>query len=186
MNWLAAATWWQTMMLAMMVPVVWPWLRAVRQVAGPAALLPQARFATGYALAWLPFSLLLALIPLGMAMRLGPRAGAAVLLLAALYQFAPLKRACLRHCRNPLTELLLRWRGRGVSLLGLGARHGLVCVACCWALMATMLALGMMNVWWMLALAAAVFAEQVLPWGGRLRPLLGVGLVLAAGALLIA
>jgi predicted metal-binding membrane protein len=80
---------------------------------------------------------------------------------AALYQLTPLKSACLRRCRSPL-GLLLR-----MSALGAGLEHGLVCLGCCWALMLTLLALGVGSMFWMAVLAAAIFVEKVTSIGVR-------------------
>jgi predicted metal-binding membrane protein len=113
---------------------------------------------------------------------LAPLAGSAVLVAAGAFQFAPLKRACLTHCRHPLTYLLAKWRNGPVSGVRLGLAHGAFCVGCCWALMATSLAVGMTSLWWMVALAAAVFVEQVVPHGHRIRIPLGIALI-ACGVL---
>jgi predicted metal-binding membrane protein len=63
----------------------------------------------------------------------------------------------------------------------MGFSHGLFCVGCCWALMATLLAVGLTGMAWMSAIAVATWAEQTLPFGHRLRVPMGVALV-AAGA----
>ena len=105
--------------------------------------------------------------------------GAAVFLFAGLYQFAPIKRACLTHCRTPLRYFLSRWHDGPAGGFRLGVNHGLFCVGCCWALMATSFAVGIMTVWWMAALAAIAVMEQVVPHGHRLRVPLGVGFMIA-------
>ena len=101
--------------------------------------------------------------------------GAVVLIAAGLFQFAPARRACLTHCRNPLTHLLARWRG-GVSGFRIGLAHGAHCVGCCWALMATAFAVGVMNLWWMAALAAIAAIEQTAPHGDRVGGAFGLAL----------
>ena len=108
--------------------------------------------------------------------------GAAILIGAGTFQFAPIKQACLTHCRNPITYFLTRWRNGPTGGFRLGLGHGLFCVGCCWALMALALIVGMTHVLWMVALTLAVFVEQVLPHGHRLRIPLGVALI-AAGLL---
>ncbi|HVA62975.1 MAG TPA: DUF2182 domain-containing protein [Terriglobales bacterium] len=184
-GWLGMAALWQAMMTAMMAPTAYPWLRAAGRIGGGGRGAPAVAFGAGYFVAWLPFSLALAAAQMGLATRLAsPDWRGGLLLVAGLYQFAPLKRACLRHCRNPLGSLLERWAGPQ-PLWRLGAKHGLVCLGCCWALMATALALGMANLAWMAALAAATFAEQTLPKTAWVRPVLGAGLVVAGGALLL-
>jgi predicted metal-binding membrane protein len=109
-----------------------------------------------------------------------PSAGAAVFAVAGVYQFVPLKRACLTHCRTPLAYFLTRWRNSPPGVFRMGFDHGLYCVGCCWALMTTALAVGVMNLWWMAALAAVALLEQVAPYGATLRRPLG-GALLVAG-----
>jgi hypothetical protein len=45
-----------------------------------------------------------------------------------------------------------------------GVAHGAYCVGCCWALMAALIALGVMSVGWMVFIAALIAAEKLLPW----------------------
>ena len=47
----------------------------------------------------------------------------------------------------------------------MGARHGAWCVGCCWALMASLFALGVMSLAWMAFVAALIALEKTLPWG---------------------
>src|SRR5690349_6305866 len=70
---------------------------------------------------------------------------AAVLALAAIYEFTPLKEACLRRCRGPLGFLVTEWRDGRAGALRMGIVHGAWCVGCCWALMAALFALGAMS-----------------------------------------
>lgn len=191
----AAAVWpltlmWFAMMAAMMAPAAWPWVRAFHRFGGAdASPGGTARFASGYLLAWLGYAIAAAclqralertaLLPAS-AGAVVPGLGAAILLAAGLYQFAPLKRACLTHCRTPLGYFLTRWRNGPMGALRMGVHHGLFCVGCCWALMATAFAVGVMNVWWMAALAALALAEQIAPYGHVLRRVLGGMLLVAA------
>jgi predicted metal-binding membrane protein len=46
----------------------------------------------------------------------------------------------------------------------MGVEHGGWCIGCCWALMATLFALGLMSVGWMVLVAALVALEKLLPW----------------------
>jgi predicted metal-binding membrane protein len=98
------------------------------------------------------------------------------------FQFTALTQACLTHCRNPFSFLLMRWKDGPRSALQLGLAHGAYCLGCCWALMLTSLAVGFTSLWWMAALAALSFGEQVAPWGARLRLPAGLSLI-AAGVL---
>lgn len=185
---------WFGMMALMMGPTVWPWIRAFDRLGHPHAgradrFAASAVFAGGYLTAWLIYAVAATALQL-LLMRVGafdavagiaPIAGAVILAAAGLYQFAPLKQACLRHCRNPLSYFLSRWRDGAGGGFRMGLGHGIFCVGCCWALMATSLAVGVMSLWWMAALAAVAFAEQVAPWGERLR--VPTGIALLAGAI---
>jgi len=46
----------------------------------------------------------------------------------------------------------------------MGAEHGGWCVGCCWALMASLFALGVMSIAWMACIAALIAVEKTLPW----------------------
>lgn len=167
---------WMVMMVAMMTPAVAPWVLAYgRLVGGPAAGSGAALvFAAGYFAIWLAYSvgaaaLQLIVIEAGWLGAAGPSRAlaASVLIAAGLFQFSPLKQACLRHCRNPLSYLLARWHNRAPHPFTLGLRHGGYCVGCCWLLMLTGFALGLMNLTWMAVLTLAVALEQLTPFGPR-------------------
>ena len=117
--------------------------------------------------------------------RAGRWVAGATLLAAALYELTPLKDVCLAKCRSPLGFLLGSWRDGRAGALKMGARHGGWCVGCCWALMASLFALGVMSVAWMAFVAALIAAEKTLPWRrvatyGTAAILLALGLVLLA------
>ena len=170
------AAMWMGMMTVMMVPTVWPWVAAFARLGGSRVV-----FSSGYAAAWLLYSIAAASIQLWLPHDLPNALAASILLIAGAFQFTPIKRACLMHCRNPLTYFLARWRDGRSGGFRMGLGHGAFCVACCWALMATTLAVGVMSLWWMAALAVVTFAEQVSPWGDRVRILVGVALIAGAG-----
>src|SRR4029078_9504982 len=86
------------------------------------------------------------------------------LLVAAVYELTPLKDVCLSKCRSPLGFLLGAWRDGPGGALQMGAKHGAWCVGCCWALMASLFALGLMSIVWMAFVAALIAAEKTLPW----------------------
>lgn len=185
-------TMWQAMVVAMMAPVVAPWMAAYARLLAPAGAAPTlgatASFVAGYFLVWLAYStaaaaLHVTLQRLGL---LGPggmagMAGGVVLAGAGLVQFLPVRRACLRHCRNPLTYLLARWRNGPPGGLRLGVTHGAYCLGCCWLLMLTGLAMGVMNLAWMAGLTSVLVVEQTLPFGERVGRAFGV-LLVALGA----
>jgi len=168
---------WFVMMSVMMVPTVWPWVSAFNRLGGNTVI-----FSSGYAGAWLIYSVAAASIQRLLPHHLPPSIAAAILFTAGAFQFVPFKRACLMHCRNPLTYFLARWRDGASGGFRMGFHHGLFCVACCWALMATTLAVGVMSLWWMTALAVITFAEQVSPWGNRVRIAIGLALIASAAA----
>ncbi len=68
--------------------------------------------------------------------------------------------------------------------LRMGATHGGYCVGCCWALMAVLVAVGTMNLAWMVAFAALIFVEKNARPGERIALVAGAGLA-ALGALLL-
>ena len=108
-----------------------------------------------------------------------------ILLLAAAYELTPLKDVCLGKCRSPLGFLLSTWRSGTRGAFEMGARHGAWCVGCCWALMASLFALGVMSLAWMAFVAALIALEKTLPWGravtyGTAALLLVLGVVLLA------
>jgi predicted metal-binding membrane protein len=182
---------WFGMMAAMMAPAAWPWVRAYHRFGGGARAADAGatvRFASGYLLAWLAYAIAAALLQRALQLTalmppfadaVIPRVGAVIFLIAGVYQFAPLKRACLTHCRTPLGYFLTRWDDGPMGAFRMGLHHGLFCVGCCWALMATAFAVGVMNVWWMAALALLALAEQVAPQGQTLRRALGAAFLLA-------
>ena len=104
---------------------------------------------------------------------------AVLLLVAGLYQFSPLKKVCLSHCRTPMGFLLGEWRAGTKGAFVMGARHGLFCVGCCWALMALLFVGGVMNLAWIAALSVAVAVEKLAPGGERLAAALGIVLIAA-------
>jgi predicted metal-binding membrane protein len=192
----AAAFWplallWVGMMAAMMAPTAWPWVRAFHRVSATergAEVGRTARFASGYLLAWLAYAIGAALLQRALQGTtlmqpssdvVVPRMGAVIFLIAGLYQFTPFKRACLTHCRTPFGYFLTRWRNGPMGAFRMGLHHGLFCVGCCWALMATAFAVGVMNTWWMAALGVVALAEQIAPQGPLLRRMLGSALLVA-------
>jgi predicted metal-binding membrane protein len=109
------------------------------------------------------------------------------LLVAGLFQFAPLKYACLSQCRSPIGFVASHWHGGGHrgAAFGLGVRHGIFCVGCCWALMLVMFAVGGVNLGWMLALGAVMFLEKAVSWGRHITVPVGVLLALWGLGLLL-
>jgi len=181
---------WVTMTAAMMLPSAAPMVLTYARVARDARTWV---FVLGYLVAWTAFGLvayglyrLVARSSPGWVAwnRQGPYVAGAALALAGLYQLSPLKEACLRHCRGPFRYLVHGWRDGRTGALRMGAEHGLFCVGCCWGLMLALFALGVMSLFWTALVAAAMFAEKVLPRGERLAH--GLALVLVALGLFVA
>ena len=111
---------------------------------------------------------------------------AGVLLVAAgLSQFLPLKRACLSHCRNPLTYFLARWKNGPTGGFRLGLTHGAYCLGCCWLVMLSGFGVGLMNLAWMALLTVVLCLEQVAPGGERIGQAAGLGMAAWGLALLL-
>ena len=105
--------------------------------------------------------------------------GAGVLAVAGAFQFSALKYHCLDKCRTPLSFVMEYWRGYAQQwhALKLGLHHGAFCVGCCWAIMLIMFVVGTGSVGWMLALGTVMAVEKNMPWGRKIGPWLGVGLL---------
>jgi predicted metal-binding membrane protein len=107
-----------------------------------------------------------------------------VLIVAGVFQWTPLKQACLTKCRSPLSFVMTEWREGRVGAFVMGLRHGAYCVACCWALMAFLFVAGVMNLLWVAGLAVFVLAERVLPGGPVVSRIAGA-LLLVAGVVIL-
>jgi len=108
-----------------------------------------------------------------------PFLGGMLLLAAGLFQWTPLKYACLTHCRSPLSFLMTDWREGHRGALIMGLRHGSYCTGCCWFLMALLFVAGVMNVLWVATITAFVLIEKVAPRGDVVGRVAGVVLVIA-------
>jgi predicted metal-binding membrane protein len=182
---------WAEMMVAMMVPSAAPMIltfatvqRQRRERAEP--FVPTGIFLLGYLVAWSAFSAVAAMaqwflhakaLLSPMMVGTSPVLGGALLLLAGIFQWTPLKLSCLRHCRSPLTFLLTDWREGNWGAFTMGLKHGAHCLGCCWILMALLFVAGVMNVWWIAVIAAFVLLEKVLPRGLFVGKIAGVLLV---------
>jgi predicted metal-binding membrane protein len=183
---------WTVMMAAMMLPSAAPMIltfaatqaRHDRNVAVPTWM-----FVAGYILVWTYAGMVIYLLVhavddvarhlswlqngVGAPLVLG-----FTLTVAALYQFTPLKRLCLRHCRSPSIFLEHHWRDGWEGAFEMGCRHSLYCVGCCWAFFGVMVAaVGIESITWMLLITLVVFAEKVLPQGPRISVAVALGLI---------
>jgi len=183
---------WALMMIAMMTPSVLPMVSLYVTVNKSKknkdqAYTPTLIFLSGYLVAWVLFSVLISIVqyPLHTVGLLNPMMDSrsyllsgGILVIAGIYQWTPWKDACLEQCRSPLHYLMTSWREGYWGAMKMGIHHGLYCIGCCWALMAVMFAVGVMNVLWMIAIAFFVLAEKISPVSAKyLRIISGFGLV---------
>lgn len=192
---------WAVMMIGMMTPSAAPMLLLYARVARHAneraqPFAPTGWFAGGYLLAWIAFAALATSLQwmfeqaalLTPAMASANRAFAGVLLVVAgIYQWTPLKEACLGRCRSPLAFIQSSggFRGDPAGSVRLGLRHGAFCVGCCWGLMLLLFVGGVMNLAWVALLAVVVLAEKVAPPAWRIDRWLAALLAAAALWLLV-
>jgi predicted metal-binding membrane protein len=180
---------WVVMMAAMMLPSVAPTVALYSRMTRQRSPLAPLLFTAGYFVVWGAVgALAFAVVEIAGDVlawdRAGHWIGGVTLLLAAAYELTPLKNVCLHKCRSPLGFLLGSWRDGRAGALLMGARHGGWCVGCCWALMASLFALGVMSIPWMAFVAGLIATEKILPWG-RVATLGTATILLALGVLLL-
>lgn len=183
---------WAAMTLAMMLPSAAPMIFTYAEIADTAAkkgerIVSPFVLAAGYTLIWLGFASVAtaaqvlftryALLDTGMASASGLFSGA-IFIAAGLYQFSALKHACLTQCRNPFPFFFTNWATTARGVFRLGVKQGLFCLGCCWAMMAVMFAVGVMNVIWMAALGVLMTIEKMTN-GRWLTQTIGVALIVA-------
>jgi predicted metal-binding membrane protein len=166
---------WVVMMAAMMFPSVAPTVALYSHMTKSRSPIAPLVFTSGYLATWTSVGLCAFVVANEggrisgdlLAWERGGRWIAGLTLIgAAAYELTPLKDACLGRCRSPLGFLLGSWRGGRSGALQMGARHGAWCVGCCWALMASLFALGVMSVVWMAVVAGLIAFEKLIPWRG--------------------
>jgi len=171
LGWFLAS--WIVMMAAMMFPSVAPTVALYARMTRARAPGAPWLFTAGYLLMWGAVgALAFGVAAAGRAVAgdalawdgAGRWVAGATLLAAAVYELTPLKDVCLGRCRSPLGTLLTSWRDGLTGALRMGAGHGVWCIGCCWALMASLFALGLMSVAWMAFVAAIIATEKTLPW----------------------
>lgn len=183
---------WLAMMAAMMLPAMTPVVKLYARASAQHRVAPLVYFVGGYLVVWLLlgvpayFAWRALSTPISEGAAWAARVAGASFVAAGIWQLTPLKELCLRHCRSPLS-FFLRFGGRIQRPLGaarMGATHGLFCVGCCWAMFALLVALGTMNIGWMLILTALIVAEKVTRHGERAALIAGTAFV-AIGAVLL-
>jgi predicted metal-binding membrane protein len=188
---------WVVMMVAMMLPSLFPMLSRYRQAVGstgePRLGLLTVLVAVGYFFVWTVFGM--AAFPLGVALATiemqqpalahsVPIAIGVVVLLAGALQFSAWKARHLACCREA--------PGRGRTLpadAGTAWRHGLRlglhCTQCCVGLIAILLVIGVMDLRVMAVVAIAITVERLAPAGRRVARATGA-VIFGAGLFLIA
>lgn len=182
---------WAVMMVAMMLPSAAPTILLFGGVSRTRRLqgrppVPVAVFTLGYLMVWTLYAAAAgaaqwelhrrALLSASMAAA-SPVLAGGLLLTAGVYQWLPIKGACLSRCRSPLGLFTTEWREGAWGALVMGMRHGTFCVGCCWLLMALLFVAGVMNLLWVAVIAGFVLIEKLVPRGQWLGRAAGVGLV---------
>jgi predicted metal-binding membrane protein len=188
---------WCAMALAMMLPSAGPMILTYAEIAETAArkgeivVSPRVLMA-GFLAIWLGFALCLTLLQFGLmrAMLIDrhmalttPLLSSGILLAAGAYQFSALKHACLTKCQQPLPFFFAHGSTIPKRIFRLGARQGLYCLGCCWAMMLIMFAVGVMNIAWMALVGIIMSIEKLLTTPG-LSHAAGVGLMLGGATLI--
>jgi predicted metal-binding membrane protein len=189
-NWLAVFVMWAVMMAAMMLPTAMPMVSVLETLNRKRGERGRTlAFVAGYLVLWTAFGAAAtaaqwALQTNGfvspMIVSTSHVLSGTLLVIAGIFQFTPLKHACLRACRTPLGFLLTDWRDGLWGATRMGIRHGIYCLGCCWALMALLFVGGAMNLLWIAALALLVVIEKLMPKGDMIAKALGV-LMIGAG-----
>ncbi len=186
---------WAIMMVGMMLPSVTPMVLIYAAVARKSAaqgapVAPTGAFVFGYVAMWVTFSLFATLAQWGLdqAALLSPMMvsnsvglGAFLLIAAGFYQWLPIKKQCLRHCRSPALFIANHWRPRALGAFRMGLSHGAFCLGCCWALMCLLFVGGVMNLLWIAAITIFVLLEKILPFGEVSGRVMGLAMITAGG-----
>jgi len=185
---------WVVMMAAMMFPSVAPTVALYSRMTKRRSPVWPLLFAAGYLVTWASAGVLAFAIGVTVNRgsdgvlawdRAGRWAAGIVLVVAAVYELTPLKDVCLGKCRSPLGFLLGSWRDGWSGAFQMGVKNGAWCVGCCWALMASLFALGVMSITWTVVVATVIAFEKLVPWRrvaayGTAAVLLGLGVLMLA------
>ena len=190
---------WAIMMVAMMLPSAAPMILIFSRVNSKQrdkgnAYVPTIVFAGGYITVWTLFSVLAtatqwglqntALLSPGM-VSTSVYLGGGLFIAAGIYQWTPLKQACLKHCRSPLAFIMHHWRPGTAGAFRMGLGHGAFCLGCCWSVMALLFVGGVMNLIWVAVITIFVAVEKIFPHGTWVGRISGMAMI-AAGTYLMA
>ena len=183
---------WWLMMIAMMTPSAAPTLllfHNLKRIGSERnrALYYTYFFLSGYLIVWALFSLIACILhkffdnssitDIGMMQIRSIQFSGTLLIAAGIYQFTPLKNACLEKCRTPIDFLSSNNRKGAKGSFIMGAHHGLFCLGCCWALMALLFVGGVMNLFWITGLALYVLIEKIIIKARWLDKIMGLILI---------
>jgi predicted metal-binding membrane protein len=192
-----AATMWAVMMVGMMLPSATPMIllfTMVQRKQSKQPVVTTGAFAAGYLIIWGGFAVAAAglQIELGEMALLSPslalvskRLAGMAFLLAAAYEFSPLKNRCLTQCSSPISFIMSYWRPGVAGAFRMGACHGVFCVGCCWALMLLLFSAGVMNLLWVAGLAVLVLVQKILPYGRVTTTATGTAMAVIGAAILM-
>lgn len=184
---------WTAMMIAMMLPAMTPVVKLYALASGQRRVAPLSYFVGGYLALWLLlgvpayFAWRVLNIPMADGADWVARLAGGTFVAAGIWQLTPLKNLCLRNCRSPMS-FFLRYGGRIERPFGasrMGVTLGLFCVGCCWAIFVVLVALGTMNIGWMLILTALIVTEKTFRHGERVAAIGGFAF-LVLGVILLA
>jgi predicted metal-binding membrane protein len=180
---------WTAMMAAMMLPAVLPVVRRYAHAADGNTT-PAVTFVAAYLALWsatgIPAFVAWSRLhePMAHPYPWVGRLAGAVAVAAGLYQLTPLKATCLRHCGSPIPL----WGGnhldRAARAFLAGGRYGIFCLGSCWMLFVLLIALGTMQLAWMLALSVVIWLERLATIGDRLT-LMTAAMLITLGVLLL-
>jgi predicted metal-binding membrane protein len=185
---------WVVMMAAMMFPSVAPTVALYARMTSRRSPLLGVVFAAGYLATWAGAGIAAYGLAVGGGKlahgvlawdRAGRWVAAGTLAVAAVYELTPLKDVCLGKCRSPLGALLGSWRGGLDGAFSMGMKNGAWCVGCCWALMVSLFALGVMSLVWMAFVSALIAGEKLIRWE-RLATFGTAAILVAVAVLLLA
>jgi len=184
---------WTVMMVAMMTPSATPMILTFSRInrrrndkRNP--IVATGAFLAGYLVAWTVFSAVATIAQWGlhraallspMMVSNNPLLGGMLLIGAGVFQFTPLKHACLNHCRSPIGFFMTEWREGSRGAFFMGVHHGIYCVGCCWLLMALLFVAGVMNLLWVATIAAYVLVEKIVPAAHRVSRAIGLCIIVA-------
>jgi predicted metal-binding membrane protein len=174
---------WQIMLVAMMLPASLPVFQAVAQLTPRAT--ERIGFVFPYWLIWSIFGLLLVSQPVHW-LQANALWQTVILIGAGLFQFSPLKQACLKGCQSAISMLLIHYQASAIQMIHLGSRYAFNCLGCCWALMLVMLAVGMSNLWVMALLTVIMSFERRQELNQHFSYWTGGGLIVSGLLLLLA